>query len=217
TQSEFISSVSHELRTPLTAITGWAETIQSGELQNPKDVKKGMDIIVSEARRLLEGDGTLKITIGDKFCCFEASNFKLSSKLIEGNYPNYRSVVPSSFERIITLPVEALLSKVETVSLMLPDDTSSVVLNFTEKSKVTIEAVSSELGEGSDYVDVEFEGDDFDVSFNPKFLVDPLRTTGAETISMKLNDPLMPVALEAEEGFINVIMPIRKKAVAQQQ
>ena len=52
TQSEFISSVSHELRTPLTAITGWAETIQSGELQNPKDVRKGMDIIVSEARRL---------------------------------------------------------------------------------------------------------------------------------------------------------------------
>ena len=52
TQSEFISSVSHELRTPLTAITGWAETIQSGELKNPEDVKKGMDIIVSEARRL---------------------------------------------------------------------------------------------------------------------------------------------------------------------
>lgn len=52
TQSEFISSVSHELRTPLTAITGWAETIQNGELADPRDVKKGMNIIVSEARRL---------------------------------------------------------------------------------------------------------------------------------------------------------------------
>ena len=52
TQSEFISSVSHELRTPLTAITGWAETIQGGELRDPRDVQKGMDIIVSEARRL---------------------------------------------------------------------------------------------------------------------------------------------------------------------
>lgn len=52
TQSEFISSVSHELRTPLTAITGWAETLQSGELRDPRDVSKGMDIIVSEARRL---------------------------------------------------------------------------------------------------------------------------------------------------------------------
>ena len=48
TQSEFLSSVSHELRTPLTAINGWAETIQSGELSDPEDVKKGMDIIVSE-------------------------------------------------------------------------------------------------------------------------------------------------------------------------
>lgn len=52
TQTEFISSVSHELRTPLTAITGWAETIQNGELTEPRDVKKGMGIIVSEARRL---------------------------------------------------------------------------------------------------------------------------------------------------------------------
>ena len=52
TQSEFISSVSHELRTPLTAINGWAETLQSGELTDPRDVQKGMDIIVSEAHRL---------------------------------------------------------------------------------------------------------------------------------------------------------------------
>ncbi len=52
TQSEFISSVSHELRTPLTAITGWAETIQSGELKDVVDNQKGMSIIVSEAHRL---------------------------------------------------------------------------------------------------------------------------------------------------------------------
>jgi len=51
-KSEFISSVSHELRTPLTAISGWAETIESGEVRNAEDVKKGMGIIISEARRL---------------------------------------------------------------------------------------------------------------------------------------------------------------------
>ena len=51
-KSEFISSVSHELRTPLTAINGWAETMQSGEVSDPADMKKGMGIIVSEARRL---------------------------------------------------------------------------------------------------------------------------------------------------------------------
>ncbi|NBI11142.1 sensor histidine kinase [Colidextribacter sp. OB.20] len=52
TQSEFISSVSHELRTPLTAITGWAETIQNGECRSAADIRKGMEIIVSESKRL---------------------------------------------------------------------------------------------------------------------------------------------------------------------
>ena len=52
TQTEFISSISHELRTPLTAITGWAETIQNGELRSAEDLRKAMGIIVSEARRL---------------------------------------------------------------------------------------------------------------------------------------------------------------------
>ncbi len=52
TQSEFISSMSHELRTPLTAITGWAETIQAGEVRSAEDMRKGMSIIVSEAKRL---------------------------------------------------------------------------------------------------------------------------------------------------------------------
>ena len=51
-KSEFISSVSHELRTPLTAINGWAETIQSGEIRTPNEFHKGMEIIISEARRL---------------------------------------------------------------------------------------------------------------------------------------------------------------------
>ena len=169
---------------------------------------------VSDASKMLEGDGTLKIAIGDKFCSFEGANFRLGSKLIEGAYPNYKSVVPQEFERIITLPVDPLLAKVETVSLLLPDNTHSIILGFTE-NKVSIEASSTQLGDGSDFVEVEFSGEPFEVSFNPVFLKDPLKTTSAENISFKLNDPLNPVALEAEEGFINVIMPIRKKPVAQ--
>ena len=73
TQSEFISSVSHELRTPLTAITGWAETIQSGELRDPKDVRKGMDIIVSEAKRLSNMVEELL-----EFSCMSDGRFTLS-------------------------------------------------------------------------------------------------------------------------------------------
>ena len=60
-------------------------------------------------------------------------------------------------------------------------------------------------------VEVAFEGEPFEVSFNPAFLADPLRNCDAESVRMKLNDPLNPVAIEADEGFLYVIMPIRKK------
>jgi signal transduction histidine kinase len=78
TQSEFISSVSHELRTPLTAITGWAETIQSGELRDPRDIQKGMDIIVSEARRLTNMVEELL-----EFSRIEDGRFTLSVELLD--------------------------------------------------------------------------------------------------------------------------------------
>src|SRR5699024_3540663 len=93
TQSEFISSVSHELRTPLTAINGWAETLYNGEVRDAEDVKKGMGIIVSEARRLTNMVEELL-----EFSRIESGRFNLSvepmdikAKLEEAVY-NYRDI-----------------------------------------------------------------------------------------------------------------------------
>ena len=78
TQSEFVSSVSHELRTPLTAINGWAETLYNGEVRDAEDVKKGMGIIVSEARRLTNMVEELL-----EFSRIEAGRFNLSVESID--------------------------------------------------------------------------------------------------------------------------------------
>ena len=78
TQSDFISSVSHELRTPLTAINGWAETLYNGEVRSAEDVKKGMGIIVSEARRLTNMVEELL-----EFSRIEDGRFTLSIELID--------------------------------------------------------------------------------------------------------------------------------------
>jgi len=165
---------------------------------------------VSESRRMLEGDGTVKISIGEKMCEFKAANFTLSSKLIEGNYPNYKQVLPNSFSQIIDLPVEPLISKIATISLMLPDASSSIVLHF-ENNLLKLDASSTEVGEGTDFVDIQYDGTPFDISFNPQYLMDPLRATDAEIIKFKMNDPQNPVAFEGGEGFMHIIMPIRKK------
>ncbi len=164
----------------------------------------------SEVRRLLDGDELMTIKLGEKQCSFEASNFVLTTKLIEGNYPNYRQVVPASFARAVEIPSSVFLGKIETVSLVLSDSSSYIILRF-EDNELTLQASSTEVGEGSDKVEVVFEGEPFEVSFNPAFLADPLRTCDAEKVRMKFNDSMSPVAIEGNEGFLYVIMPIRKK------
>ncbi len=164
----------------------------------------------SETRRLLEGDAVMTVKLGDKQCRFIASNFELTTKLIEGNYPNYRAVVPSAFARTVEVPTAVFLAKIETVSLVLSDSSSFIILHF-ENNELRLQASSSEVGEGSDMVEINFQGEPFEVSFNPAFLADPLRNCDADRVQLKLNDPLNPVAMEGGEGFLYVIMPIRKK------
>ena len=163
-----------------------------------------------EIRRLLDGDEVMTIELGEKLCRFTTANVTLTSKLIEGAYPNYRQVVPSKFQRIVELPVQALLSKIETVALMLSEANSFIILRFGD-NQLQLQASSAEVGEGSDLIETTCEGEPFEVSFNPVFLADPLRNTDADMVSFRLNDPLSPVAIEAGEGFVYVIMPIRKK------
>lgn len=164
----------------------------------------------NEVKRLLDGDAVLTVKIGEKQCRFESANFVLSSKLIEGNYPNYRQVIPASFSRSVEVDAGKLLAKIETVSQVLSDSSAYIVLTF-EDNKLKLQASSSEVGEGSDYVEIEYAGDKIDFSFNPSFLADPLKFCDADKISVKMNDSFNPVAIEGNEGFLYVIMPIRKK------
>jgi len=165
---------------------------------------------VNELKRMLENDGDLRISIGDKQCRFESSKITLSSKLVEGTYPNYRLVIPQNFTRMVEVDTARFLSKIETVSQVLSDSSSYIILALSE-NMMKLQASSVEVGEGSDVIDLEYSGDPIEISFNPEFLADPLKYCGSEKVLMKINDELNPVAIEAGEGFLYVIMPIRKR------
>ncbi len=164
----------------------------------------------SEVKRLLDADGVLTIKVGEKQCRFESGNFVLTTKLIEGTYPNFRQVIPTNFSRTVEVDTAKLLAKIETVSQVLSDSSSYIILSFGE-NELKLLASSSEVGEGSDMVEIEYSGEPIDVSFNPVFLADPLKICDKEKVKIKINDAFNPVAMEGNEGFLYVIMPIRKK------
>ena len=172
------------------------------------------DVIITikaanEVKRILEKEGDVQMEIGEKQAVFRLNDTVIYSKLIEGNYPNYRQVVPSSFKETVEIPVSAFLSKIETVALVVSDTNSFIVLDFAD-NKLTLSASSNDVGEGSDVIDIAYSGEPIKVSFNPAFLADPLRNTDSESMTLKINDALNPVAIEGKEGFLYVIMPIRK-------
>ncbi|MBR1967525.1 MAG: DNA polymerase III subunit beta, partial [Lentisphaeria bacterium] len=164
----------------------------------------------NEARRMIDGGDFVEIQIGEKQCRFIGQNYTLTSKLIDGNYPNFRQVIPTEFKRVVEVPTEPLLQKIEMVSQVLSESSSYVVLSFADNN-LTIKGSSSEIGEGSDSVSIEYALDPIDVSFNPGFLADPLKVVGIPAVTLKMNDPFNQVAIEGANGFIYVIMPIRKK------
>lgn len=164
----------------------------------------------NEARRMIEGGDFVEIQIGEKMCRFIGKNYTLTTKLIDGNYPNFRQVIPTEFKRVVEVPAEPLLQKIEMVSQVLSESSSYVVLSFADNN-LTIKGSSSEVGEGSDSMSIEYEFEPIEVSFNPGFLADPLKVVGIPSVTVKMNDPFNQVAIEGSNGFIYVIMPIRKK------
>ena len=160
-----------------------------------------------EIKRQANPQEDVTLEIGEKSARFSCGDTVLTTKLIEGNYPNYRQVIPPDFRQQIPIASSALLGKIELVSEVL-DKTGCVVLNFTE-GKLELRAASNDIGEGSAELPVEFSGEPVTASFNPDFLADPLRFADCEIMTFKMNDGFSPVAIDGGDGFLYVIMPMR--------
>jgi DNA polymerase-3 subunit beta len=164
----------------------------------------------NEIKRLLEKDGEVMIEIGEKQASFQTDSFTLTTKLIEGNYPNYRQVIPASFSKKVEIPRDLFISKLELVSIALADSSAFVKLSFDNNS-LSFKASSTDVGEGNDYIEIDYTDAKVDISFNPNFLSDPFKHSNADKVSIKMNDGYSPVAIEGGEGFLYVIMPMRNK------
>lgn len=163
-----------------------------------------------ELKRLLGKDQEVGVAIGENQIRFETAKSMMTSKLIEGTYPNYRQVIPTSFSKSVEVSSSAFLSTLELVSIAISDSGSFIKLSFND-NKLSFEAASTDVGEGRDYMDISYSEQEITISFNPVFLADPFRHVTADKVAIKLNDGFSPVGIVGDEGFLYVIMPMRNK------
>jgi DNA polymerase-3 subunit beta len=163
---------------------------------------------VQELQRLLGDAGEVIVKLSDSQISFAIGDSLLASKLIEGNYPNYRQVIPGDSNERVVIGREALLETVRRVSLLSSDKSNSVKLVFSE-NHIEVTANSPDVGEAQESMDVIYQGPPMQIAFNPEFLQAPLRALDTNDVYLDLIDEMSPGVLRIEGSFLYVLMPMR--------
>ncbi len=163
---------------------------------------------VNELQRLLADAGEVKITLSKNQVAFELNGYLLTSKLIEGNYPNFRQVIPGETKHRVTMDRETLREIVHRVSLLTSDKSRSIKLHFTEDN-IEVMANSPDVGEARESLPVSYKGDEMAIAFDPEFLMAPLRNLETDEVHLDLIDEMSPGVLRINEPFLYVLMPMR--------
>ncbi|MCX6912651.1 MAG: DNA polymerase III subunit beta [Verrucomicrobia bacterium] len=168
---------------------------------------------VNELNRLLQDKGEAEIRYSENQASFTLKDEKGSSilivtKLIEGNYPNYRQVIPSETKERVTLMREEFLHALRRAEIMTSEKSNSVKLSFG-KNKLEITANSPEVGEAKETLAINYKGADVAIAFNPKYMIDPLNALANDEVFIELIDELSPGVLKINGPFLYVVMPMR--------
>jgi DNA polymerase-3 subunit beta len=155
------------------------------------------------------GEAELTVTVRTNQVIFEAGGIVLSSRLIDGQFPNHRQLLPDAFEHELQLAAPEITEVVRRISL-LAQKNAPLRLAFSE-GELTVSARTPDVGEARETLPVPFRGEPLEIGFNPEFLRDGLEAVESGDLLLKLISPLRPGLIEAadDSGFVYLLMPIR--------
>ena len=174
---------------------------------------------VAELERLMGKGDKVNIAFNDRQAAFEIGLDKASdsglvdhlylvSKIVEGNYPNYRQVIPKETEHRVKIERELMLECVHRAALVTSDKSNSVKIKIS-KNLLEISGQSTEYGESHESMAIAYDGPEVQVAFNPQFLMEPLKALTKDEVFFEFKDELSPGLFKTLDNFICVIMPLR--------
>ena len=158
------------------------------------------------------GDGEVEIALRSNQVVFAIDGALLSSRLIEGQFPSWRQLVPESFEYEVRLPREEFLEITRRIS-QLAQRNAPLRLAFAE-GELTVAAETPDIGDASEAMPAPYSGEPLEIAFNPQFLIEGVESVGSEELAVQLSSPLRPGLLRpvGADDFSYLVMPIRLNA-----
>ena len=166
---------------------------------------------IMEIRKLLEDHSdTINLSLSDNKIKLSFSNVILTSKLLDGTFPDYSRVIPEQNDKTVTISNQLLSEAVDRVSTVSTDKTRAIKVNIS-KGNLIISATNPDKGSASEILDVIYDGEEVEIGFNSKYVLDVARQIKGNEIIIKLSDSVSPTLVydKDDKGVLFVLMPMR--------
>ncbi|MGH7227606.1 MAG: DNA polymerase III subunit beta [Nitrospiraceae bacterium] len=184
----------------------------TGGKDTPKEIKAIIPKKAAhEMQRLLEeGDGEPLIGFTKNLMIFRKSGLLLTSRLMEGNYPNYQQVIPKEQGKRVTTDKAELEGALRRVAVLSRDKTNAVKVTFTS-GHMTLFSSNPDFGEATEELPARYGGETLTTGFNARYLLEVLGVVDGEAVTLQMDTPLSPCLIRepGNAGFTCVVMPIK--------
>lgn len=199
----------------IVALDGYRLAIIQRDVECTRDIR-----IIIPAKTLQEllkimggADDDVKIDANRRYVVFTSNGYTIMSRLIEGDFLNYESVIPKDRKTRVTVECKNFIDTIERASLIITERLKNPLRISFAEDRVTVRC-QTPLGKVVDeFAPVSMEGDAVEIGFNNRYLLDALRFSKCEKMVLEINGPLSPVKLLPEDGkdFIYLVLPVRFK------
>ncbi len=150
------------------------------------------------------------LSVGEHDVTFTVGGVQVSTRLLDGSYPDYRQLIPAEYPNRLHVGKDSLLDALRRVRLLVRDNTTPVRLAM-RPGGVDLTVVSQEVGDASETVDADFEGTDLTIAFNPTYLIDGVEAVSGDEVVLETVDATKPATVRAAEetNFRYLLMPVR--------
>lgn len=166
---------------------------------------------IQELYRILNGSEDVKIMISDNQVVFVLPDIELTSRIIEGEYPDYEQIIPKGFKTKAIINTHELINAVRTASYFTKESANNVKISF-KNNLIDIEATSAQLGNFKSQIEGNIAGEEGEINFNARYLLDALNSINTEEINLELVSKINPGVIKPEgkeNNLTYIIMPLR--------
>lgn len=157
-----------------------------------------------------DDDSSVKIVVGKKHVIFKIDSYSIVSRLIEGKFLDYNGTIPNGAETSLRVKTREIASSVERMSLLTSEKLQSPVRFIVADEGIKL-FCTTVVGKASDYINLPFEGNEVEIGFNNRYLLDAIKNTDTDELVFEFNGPLKPLKVLPVEGdsFIFLVVPMR--------